>query len=400
MSYIDEAAKEINLKVVWYSATPGTAAALVRYVGERTRPDLKRIEPLQIGSGATITHLQFVPAALGTIRGFQTRFHLYAIEVEGSGIEDDADRLLLFRGVDGCVFIGGEGEAAALARLDGILAALSYANVASVYGTEATVPAATTGSVLGFPTDDCVNVSREGAGVFDALKAVARKLLTQLAGRELPTRPTPPPGTPPLVVTPRETIAPTFEEMQRGLDEYQRGYHEKAIWLTGLELDRFTPDDTPATLPHHTIHVLRPSTSDGTTVMTNGFARGAPHLELRADTSRYGWQIGMTLAFLGRLAFVQHRDGGLPWHPYDIVTTREAPVFGMAHFVLVPGGSVNASGTKVTIYRVIPITVAEHATIEVPAENERMIAWLDARASGMLDRWLPALEHERAFLDG
>jgi hypothetical protein len=278
MSFIDEAAREINVKVVWYSASPSTAAALVRYVGERTRPDLKRMQVLD-GGGSSVTHLQFVPAGLGTIRGFATRFHLYAVESAAGSIEGDEARLLLFRGADACVFVGGPDQAHALARVDAIFAAQGYSNVPIVYAVERAggVDAVTRGRGLGFPDGDSFEIDpQSGVGVFDALKAIARKVLLALAGREGASRPTPAPGTRPTAITQGALrAAPTLEETQQGLDAWQRAYHAKAIWVLGLEHTRLTPTDVPEGYPAHTIHVIRPAASDGFALMSNGFSRDA-----------------------------------------------------------------------------------------------------------------------------
>ena len=110
MSFIDEAAREINVKLVWYSASPGAAATLVRHVAERARADLKRMEVVDAGDGSAVTLFQFLPAGLG-IRGYTTRFHLYAIESSGRPFESDNERYLLFRGADACLFVGGPDEA-------------------------------------------------------------------------------------------------------------------------------------------------------------------------------------------------------------------------------------------------------------------------------------------------
>jgi hypothetical protein len=403
MSFIDEAAREINVKIVWYSAAPGAAARLVRYIGERTQPELRRQQRLDIGGGMSVTHLQFVPAALGTIRGFTIRFHLFALEHAGGLVEPGEASILLFRGVDGCVFVGGTGEDQALARVDAATAALGCSGVPIVYGADgATVEEARRrGQALGFPESDAfpLDVS-SGAGVFDPFKALARKVLSSLSGHHLATRLTPAPGT-----TPLEIPAPVdpLEALQRGLDEWQRAFHEKAIWITGQELDRMVPGDVPAALPAHAIHVVRPTTRDGVAVLTNGFSRLAPapggqRVELRADASAYGPQIALTLSFLGRLWWVQLRDGGAPWLPHDIVTTAERPIFGVSHFLLAPGGAVHVGPEVVTILRVWPLSVEEHGQLSGKIFGEERLTWLAARGD-LPGRWAPLLARQAPFGD-
>jgi mutual gliding-motility protein MglA len=400
MSFIDEAAKEINVKIVWYSAAPGTAAAVVRLIAARTRPDLKHEQTLQIGDGLSLVHLQFVPAGLGKLRGFSTRFHLYAVEPESGAVEPDDARLLIFRGADAHVFIGGDGDAAALARVDAAIAAEGYANVPIVFAVEAN-DAIAQGRALGFPDADCFALdAKSGAGVFEAFKLVAKKVLALLAGHKVTSRPTPALGTVALAVDPTAPpLTKTIEETQVGLDAWQREYHAKAIWILGLEETRFTPPDLPENIPAHIIHVIRATSIGAFVVMSDGFSRDAiSRLELRTDTSQYGWQIAMTVSFLGRLAYRQANVGQAPWRAFDLVTTAEEPIFGLSHFVLAPAGSVHVGGEAVTILRAVPITPAEHYDVSSrQLTGDHMGAWLAERSATMLDRWASALAHDKPF---
>jgi hypothetical protein len=386
MSFIDEAAREINVKVVWYSSVPGQAAALVRYVGDRTRPDLKRQRALSIGDGSIVTHLQFVPAGLGTLRGFSTRFHLYAIECEGAHIETPDARVLLFRGVDGCVFVGGPGECEALARVDAVLAAFPYSDVPVVLARDgAKADAIARGAALGFPAEDCS--SCDGTGAFEALKAIAKKMLGALAGNAVTSRPTPAPDTLPLDVAAATSPENTLQAAQAGLDEWQRALHAKAIWIVGYEEGRFTPGDVPPDLPKHTVHVLRPTSSDGRAVITNGFSRtpaGGQRIELRCDVARYDVRIAVTLSFLGRVWFTEQRGEARPWLPFDLVTTAYPPIFGLSHFLLLPGGRVHVDGEIVELLRVVPISKEEHPRVGAHVGEARG-AWLSAQPE--TDRW-------------
>ncbi len=200
MPFIDEAAREINVKVVWYAAEPGAAAA-VRYVAERAAV---RVNTFALDAGLTALVVQFAPPTLGKIRGFTVRFHLYA--PDAGRIESDEARWLLFRGADGCVLVGGPGEEAALARIDAVLAAQLYSDVPIVFGASDTMAgdARSRGRALGFPEADVFSLdARSGEGVFAALKETARKILTLLAGRPVAGRPTPAPGTVPQTAPPR-----------------------------------------------------------------------------------------------------------------------------------------------------------------------------------------------------
>jgi hypothetical protein len=406
MSYIDEAAREINVKIVWYSAVPGVAARCVRYIGDRTRPDLKRQQALDIGDGMTVTHLQFVPEALGTLRGFTTRFHLFAIERAEGGFEPDEARVLLFRGADGCVLVGGANESDALSRLDAALAGLGYAHVPIVYALDSPSAAgapdpAVRGRTMGFPGEDSFVIdAHSGAGIFGPLKAMAKKILTTIAGNAAPSRETPPQGTTPLMVA-TSSSPNTIEAVQQGLDEYQRAFHQKAVWILGYEQDRLVPRDLPDFIPPHVVHVLRPSARDGVTAITNGISRAAPasgsqRVELRADAATVGLQISWVLSFLARLWYVQVRDGGAPWLPFDIVTTAERPIFGVSHFLLTPAGTVQVEGSPVSILYVWPISSIERNAIQGHIAGEARASWLAARGD-MASRWTAVTERDQPF---
>ena len=247
------------MKVVFYSAAPRTAAAIVRLIGARTQPALKHEQTMPLEGGFSVATVQFTPAHGVELRGYRTRFHLYAIDSLAGAAETDDMRLLIFRGADACCFIGGGGgeENAALARLDAVLAAQGYRDLPIVYGSE-TSDAAARGRALGFPAGDVFTLdATTGAGVFEAFKLLAKKILNALAGRAVASRQTPAPGTRPLAIDPNAPrMAKTLEETWAGLDDWQRAYHERAIWVLGLEVSRWTPDDLPANLPAHSVHVI------------------------------------------------------------------------------------------------------------------------------------------------
>jgi mutual gliding-motility protein MglA len=202
MAYVDEAAREINVKLVWYSAVPSHATTLLRQVAARTRPDLRQERTLALGGGATVTQLQILPVSTNTLRGYKTRLHLYAIACEGDAVEVDDARRLLFKGADGCVFVAGPGEGEALGRLDAALAAQGYERVSIVCALDGVFTAEATARAvaLGFPDRDVLPVDvPTGVGVIEVLKAITRKILRLLANASQPDagRPTPPPGTQP-----------------------------------------------------------------------------------------------------------------------------------------------------------------------------------------------------------
>lgn len=102
-AFIDLEKKEINLKVVYVSATDGAHANL-EYVFSKTNPEAKgktAIMTVPSAKGSTVKYFDFLPLALGEIRGFKVRFHLYGVRSE----KQDAAVQLVLKGADGIVFV-------------------------------------------------------------------------------------------------------------------------------------------------------------------------------------------------------------------------------------------------------------------------------------------------------
>lgn len=102
MSIINYADKVIDLKVVYYGPGVAGKTANLQYI-HRSLPQTNkgRMVSLATGDDRTI-FFDFLPVSAITVRGFQTRFHLYT--VPGQVIYNLTRRLVL-RGVDGVVFV-------------------------------------------------------------------------------------------------------------------------------------------------------------------------------------------------------------------------------------------------------------------------------------------------------
>src|SRR4026207_1195799 len=102
MSFINYMAREINCKIVYYGPGLCGKTTNLQYIYERTNPEAKG----KMISLATETDrplfFDFLPLALGEIRGFKTRFHLYTVPGQ---VFYDASRKLILKGVDGGVFV-------------------------------------------------------------------------------------------------------------------------------------------------------------------------------------------------------------------------------------------------------------------------------------------------------
>src|SRR5271163_2509655 len=102
MSFINYMAREINCKIVYYGPGLCGKTTNLQYIYERTNPDAKgKMISLATETDRTL-FFDFLPLALGEIRGFKTRFHLYTVPGQ---VFYDASRKLILKGVDGIIFV-------------------------------------------------------------------------------------------------------------------------------------------------------------------------------------------------------------------------------------------------------------------------------------------------------
>ncbi len=102
MSFINYSSREINCKIVYYGPGLCGKTTNLQFIYKKTRPEAKgRMITLATETERTL-FFDFLPLALGDIRGFKTRFHLYTVPGQ---IFYDASRKLILKGVDGIVFV-------------------------------------------------------------------------------------------------------------------------------------------------------------------------------------------------------------------------------------------------------------------------------------------------------
>jgi len=191
MSFINYASREINCKVVYYGPGLCGKTTNLQFIYAKTNPDLKgKMISLATETERTL-FFDFLPLALGQIRGFKTRFHLYTVPGQ---VFYDASRKLILKGVDGVVFVADsqvERMEANLESLDNLrvnlgeqgydLAKVPYI----VQYNKRDLPNAAPLEEMrrlcnpsGAPDfEACATV---GTGVFETLKAVAKGILTDL----------------------------------------------------------------------------------------------------------------------------------------------------------------------------------------------------------------------------
>lgn len=194
MSFINYAAREINVKIVYYGPGLGGKTTNLQYVYEKSKPQHKgKLISLATETDRTL-FFDFLPLELGSVRGFKTRFHLYTVPGQ---VFYDASRKLILKGVDGVVFIADSQEARMEANKESLenleinlrengfeLKTIPYV----LQFNKRDLPSAVAADLMykelnikGEPTFEAV--ATEGMGVFETLKAVAKQVLYELRRR-------------------------------------------------------------------------------------------------------------------------------------------------------------------------------------------------------------------------
>ncbi len=191
MTFINYAAREINCKIVYYGPGLCGKTTNLQYIYEKTNPQAKgKLISLATETDRTL-FFDFLPLDLGTVRGFRTRFHLYTVPGQ---VFYDASRKLILKGVDGVIFVADSQEMRMEANFESIqnletnlkdqgydLARIPYALQLNKRDLPTALPPDELYQQLNYkgePTFEAV--ARQGIGVFDTLKSVAKLVLTEL----------------------------------------------------------------------------------------------------------------------------------------------------------------------------------------------------------------------------
>ncbi|NRA01154.1 MAG: GTPase domain-containing protein [Myxococcales bacterium] len=196
MAFINYSAREINCKLVYYGPGLCGKTTNLQHIYERTADSAKgKMISLATETERTL-FFDFLPLALGEVRGFKTRFHLYTVPGQ---VFYDASRKLILKGVDGVVFVADSQEERIEANLES-LANLEQ-NLLEHHCCLAEIP-----WVLQYNKRDLPNAvsieelrnelnpdgkvlefeasAASGEGVFETLKALARLVLHDLRRRQ------------------------------------------------------------------------------------------------------------------------------------------------------------------------------------------------------------------------
>jgi len=194
MSFINYAAREINVKIVFYGPGLCGKTTNLQYIFEKSSPQQKgKLISLATETDRTL-FFDFLPLDLGAVRGFKTRFHLYTVPGQ---VFYDASRKLILKGVDGVVFVADSQEARmdaneeSLRNLEENLQENGFDLKSVPYVLQFNkrdLPTAVLVddmyrllNIKGEPTFEAV--ATKGIGVFETLKAAAKQVLYELRNR-------------------------------------------------------------------------------------------------------------------------------------------------------------------------------------------------------------------------
>ncbi|MBK8173257.1 MAG: gliding-motility protein MglA [Sandaracinaceae bacterium] len=191
MSFINYLSREINCKIVYYGPGLCGKTTNLQYIYQKTNPEAKgKMISLATETERTL-FFDFLPLALGEIRGFKTRFHLYTVPGQ---VFYDASRKLILKGVDGVVFCADSQIARAEANIESLenlhtnlaeqgysLEKLPYVVQYNKRDMPGIAPVEELRALLN-PRNvpDFEAVATTGIGVFETLKSVAKLVLTEL----------------------------------------------------------------------------------------------------------------------------------------------------------------------------------------------------------------------------
>jgi signal recognition particle receptor subunit beta len=191
MSFINYSSREINCKIVYYGPGLCGKTTNLQWIYSKTAADARgKMISLATETERTL-FFDFLPLALGEIRGFKTRFHLYTVPGQ---VFYDASRKLILKGVDGVVFVADSQVERTEANLESVenlqvnlseqgydLAKIPYVVQYNKRDLPNAAPLAELRSLVNpMNVPDFEAVAPTGVGVFETLKQVARLVLTEL----------------------------------------------------------------------------------------------------------------------------------------------------------------------------------------------------------------------------
>jgi signal recognition particle receptor subunit beta len=191
VSFINYSAREINCKIVYYGPGLCGKTTNLQYIYKKTNPEQKgKLISLATETERTL-FFDFLPLALGDIKGFRVRFHLYTVPGQ---VFYAASRKLILKGVDGVVFVADSQVERLEANIESMedlrinlseqgydLEKLPFVIQYNKRDLPNVVPVEELNKLLnpnGVPYFEAV--ATQGVGVFETLKGIAKLVLLEL----------------------------------------------------------------------------------------------------------------------------------------------------------------------------------------------------------------------------
>lgn len=102
MAFVNQASREVQLKIVYYGAALSGKTTNLEHIHERIRADSKgELTSLDTAKDRTL-FFDFMPLFANAIEGFQTRFLMYTVPGQ---VMYNTTRRIVLQGADGVVFV-------------------------------------------------------------------------------------------------------------------------------------------------------------------------------------------------------------------------------------------------------------------------------------------------------
>ena len=191
MSFIDSAAREINLKLVYYGPGLCGKTTNLQHIYNKTNPEERgKLTALETDTERTL-FFNLAPPSLRKINELQPRFHLYTVP---GPVFYDTSRKLILKGLDGLIFVADSQMARMEANLESLenltnnlalegkdLAKLPLVLQYNKRDLPTAMPLDAMRSMLNtYNAPDFEAVAPKGIGVFESLKAAAKLMIAAL----------------------------------------------------------------------------------------------------------------------------------------------------------------------------------------------------------------------------
>jgi len=191
MSFINYSSKEINCKIVYYGPGLCGKTANLQLIYNKTGEDRKgKLISLATETERTL-FFDFLPLALGDIKGFKVRFHLYTVPGQ---VFYAASRKLILKGCDGVVFVADSQVERAEANVESLedlkinleehgfdinvmpmTVQYNKRDLPNIMPVEEMAPMVNPRNMPAFEA-----IAPQGQGVFETLKDIARQVILEL----------------------------------------------------------------------------------------------------------------------------------------------------------------------------------------------------------------------------